>query len=226
MERTWYQTSQLSLGMNKLFHPIPYNGWNYLSMFELKLIHVSKRGPSIYNSCTVMHLIVFHQPQKKIFADAIEDFRYFSQGYKSFQRFFGFFYLFWFKLYYSIWLQGICLRPAYFVFQASATLYPLNPNHCYKCKSDQAVCNFHQSTICWQKNIFFSGFYSRRTNLIVWHRQHKLLLTRQLSFNISMNLNSKILNEKTDSNKKLASVWFSVPSSWVHYPLMDMGMAT
>ena len=33
-----------SLGMDKLFHPIHYNGCNYLSMLGLKLNHVSKRG--------------------------------------------------------------------------------------------------------------------------------------------------------------------------------------
>ena len=33
-----------SLGMDKLFHPILYNGYNYLSMLGLKLNHVSKRG--------------------------------------------------------------------------------------------------------------------------------------------------------------------------------------
>ena len=30
--------------MDKLFHPVLYNGCNYLSMLGLKLIHVSKRG--------------------------------------------------------------------------------------------------------------------------------------------------------------------------------------
>ena len=34
-----------SLGIDKLFHPIHYNGCNYLSMLGLKLNHVSKRGP-------------------------------------------------------------------------------------------------------------------------------------------------------------------------------------
>ena len=34
-----------SLRMDKLFHPIHYNGCNYLSMLGLKLNHVSKRGP-------------------------------------------------------------------------------------------------------------------------------------------------------------------------------------
>ena len=33
-----------SLGMDKLFHPIFYNGCNCLSMLGLKLNHVSKRG--------------------------------------------------------------------------------------------------------------------------------------------------------------------------------------
>ena len=33
-----------SLGMDKQFHPIHYNGCNYLSMLGLKLNHVSKRG--------------------------------------------------------------------------------------------------------------------------------------------------------------------------------------
>ena len=33
-----------SLGMDKLFHHIHYNGCNYLSMLRLKLNHVSKRG--------------------------------------------------------------------------------------------------------------------------------------------------------------------------------------
>ena len=33
-----------SLGMDKWFHPILYNGCNYLSMLGLKLNHVSKRG--------------------------------------------------------------------------------------------------------------------------------------------------------------------------------------
>ena len=33
-----------SLGMDKQFHPIFYNGCNYLSMLGLKLNHVSKRG--------------------------------------------------------------------------------------------------------------------------------------------------------------------------------------
>ena len=32
--------------MDKLFHPILYNGCNYLSMLGLKLNHVKKRGPS------------------------------------------------------------------------------------------------------------------------------------------------------------------------------------
>ena len=34
-----------SLGMDKLFHPIHYNGCNYLCMLGLKLNHVSKRSP-------------------------------------------------------------------------------------------------------------------------------------------------------------------------------------
>ena len=34
-----------SLGMDKSFHPMHYNGCNYLSMLGLKLNHVSKRGP-------------------------------------------------------------------------------------------------------------------------------------------------------------------------------------
>ena len=34
-----------SLGMDKLFHPILYNGCDYISMLGLKLNHVSKRGP-------------------------------------------------------------------------------------------------------------------------------------------------------------------------------------
>ena len=38
-----------SLGMDKLFHPIHYNGCNYLSMLGLKLNHVSKRGPRYEN---------------------------------------------------------------------------------------------------------------------------------------------------------------------------------
>ena len=33
-----------SLGMDKLFHPILYNGCDYISMLGLKLNHVSKRG--------------------------------------------------------------------------------------------------------------------------------------------------------------------------------------
>ena len=35
-----------SLGMYKLFHPTLYDGYNHLSMLRLKLIHVSKRGPT------------------------------------------------------------------------------------------------------------------------------------------------------------------------------------
>ena len=31
--------------MDQKFHLILYNGYSYLSMLELKLIHVSKRGP-------------------------------------------------------------------------------------------------------------------------------------------------------------------------------------
>ena len=38
----------VSLGLDKLFHPTSYNGYNYLSMLRLKLIHVSKRGPMKY----------------------------------------------------------------------------------------------------------------------------------------------------------------------------------
>ena len=34
-----------NLGMDKKFHPILYNGCNYISMLGLKLIHVSKRLP-------------------------------------------------------------------------------------------------------------------------------------------------------------------------------------
>ena len=37
-----------SLGMDKLFHPILYNGYYYLSMPGLKLNHVSKRGHGTY----------------------------------------------------------------------------------------------------------------------------------------------------------------------------------
>ena len=33
-----------SLGMNKEFHPTLYNGCNYLSMLELKFIHITKTG--------------------------------------------------------------------------------------------------------------------------------------------------------------------------------------
>ena len=36
--------SRWSLGMDKSFHPILYNGHNYLSMFGIKLNLVSKRG--------------------------------------------------------------------------------------------------------------------------------------------------------------------------------------
>ena len=32
--------------MDKKYHPTPYNGCNYLSILELKSIHVSKRGSS------------------------------------------------------------------------------------------------------------------------------------------------------------------------------------
>ena len=35
-----------SLGVEKSFHPTLYNGYNYLSMLRLKLIHVSKKGAS------------------------------------------------------------------------------------------------------------------------------------------------------------------------------------
>ena len=35
----------LKFGMNKQFHPIFYNGCNYLSMLGIMLIHVGKRGP-------------------------------------------------------------------------------------------------------------------------------------------------------------------------------------
>ena len=31
--------------MDNQFYPILYNGYNYLSMYVLNLIHVSKRGP-------------------------------------------------------------------------------------------------------------------------------------------------------------------------------------
>ena len=34
------------LGMDELIHPTLYNGCNYSSMVSLKLIHLSKRGPS------------------------------------------------------------------------------------------------------------------------------------------------------------------------------------
>ena len=33
-----------SLGMDKLFHPILYNRYNYLPMLGLEIIHISKRG--------------------------------------------------------------------------------------------------------------------------------------------------------------------------------------
>ena len=37
--------SRWSLGMSKQFQPTLYDGWNYLSMLGIKLIHVSERGP-------------------------------------------------------------------------------------------------------------------------------------------------------------------------------------
>ena len=36
--------SRWGLGMDKSFHPTHYDGWNYLSMLGLRLIHVSKGG--------------------------------------------------------------------------------------------------------------------------------------------------------------------------------------
>ena len=45
-----------SLGMDRKFHPIHYNGCNYLSMLGLKINHVSKRGHSSFNHCwEIMH---------------------------------------------------------------------------------------------------------------------------------------------------------------------------
>ena len=35
-----------SLGMDKLFHPPLYNGYNYLSILGLQLIHICEWGPS------------------------------------------------------------------------------------------------------------------------------------------------------------------------------------
>ena len=40
-------TNRWILGIDKQFHPIFHNECNYLSMLELKLIHVCKRGPWI-----------------------------------------------------------------------------------------------------------------------------------------------------------------------------------
>ena len=38
-----------NLGMNKLFHPTLYWGWDYFSMLVSKLIHVSKRDPGLFH---------------------------------------------------------------------------------------------------------------------------------------------------------------------------------
>ena len=43
----WYYWS---LGIDRSFHPILYNGRNYLSMLRFKLNRVSKRGPSGWNT--------------------------------------------------------------------------------------------------------------------------------------------------------------------------------
>ena len=40
---------KLSLGMDEWFHPTVYWACDYLSMLELKLYHVSKRGPSSWS---------------------------------------------------------------------------------------------------------------------------------------------------------------------------------
>ena len=42
-KRELMATNRWNLGIDKWFHPTPYNGWNYLSMPGLQLIHVSKR---------------------------------------------------------------------------------------------------------------------------------------------------------------------------------------
>ena len=44
-----------TLGMDKYFHPIHYNGCNNLSMLGLKLIHVSKKGPMWVAYDAVIH---------------------------------------------------------------------------------------------------------------------------------------------------------------------------
>ena len=58
-----------TLGMDKLFHPTHCNGYGYLSMLGLKLIHVSKKGPKAINTverhCNAVQLItmLFMAPQ-------------------------------------------------------------------------------------------------------------------------------------------------------------------
>ena len=46
------QLHRWSLGMDKLFHPTPYQACHYLSILGIKLNHVGKRGPKSHQSCT------------------------------------------------------------------------------------------------------------------------------------------------------------------------------
>ena len=62
-----------SMGLAKIFHHTHYDGCNYQSTLGLKLIHVSKRGPSIfalmiyssgagiYNSCAKNVMSAHHK---------------------------------------------------------------------------------------------------------------------------------------------------------------------
>ena len=47
--KVWDEITYPFLNFNGVFHPILYKVCNYLSMLGLKLNHVSKRGPSIFN---------------------------------------------------------------------------------------------------------------------------------------------------------------------------------
>ena len=49
-------TTEVWEWMDKWFHPTIYNGCNYLSLLQLELIHVSKKGPNKLSTCQHLSL--------------------------------------------------------------------------------------------------------------------------------------------------------------------------